>query len=127
VIFAYQYVDRQPELFTLDYLYSLRAAFSVQDFRRLTDKYLQGRGRLYSTFLMPYMVAVKSPARAEPNSNLLNELQKLKAHLPDYHKRDLADLRTFFRLGGAAEPAARLTEVPWWPQWAFYPLPTTNI
>jgi arsenite methyltransferase len=102
--FAYQYADRQPELFTLDYLYSLRAAFSLQDFRRLADNCLKGRAKLYSTFLMPYMVAIKSPARAEPNPNLSNELRKLKAQLPGYHKRDLADLRTFFRLGGLRSP-----------------------
>ncbi|MCA9182894.1 MAG: class I SAM-dependent methyltransferase, partial [Planctomycetales bacterium] len=33
--FAYQYADRQAELFTCDYLYSLRAAFQKDDFRWL--------------------------------------------------------------------------------------------
>ncbi|MDP3430729.1 MAG: class I SAM-dependent methyltransferase, partial [Desulfomicrobium sp.] len=41
--FAHQYADRQPELFTLYYLYSLRAAFSKEDFQYVTAKYLIGR------------------------------------------------------------------------------------
>lgn len=98
--FAYQYADRQPELFTLDYLYSLRAAFALKDFRRLAEKYLKGRARLYSTFLMPFMVAIKSPPHADHETDKLKELHTLKAQLPEWHRRDLADLQTFFRLGG---------------------------
>ncbi|RME23702.1 MAG: class I SAM-dependent methyltransferase, partial [Candidatus Zixiibacteriota bacterium] len=63
--FAYQYADRQPELFTLDYLYSLRAAFDREDFKRLAETYLAGRAKFYSTFIMPFMVAVKSAPRAQ--------------------------------------------------------------
>jgi arsenite methyltransferase len=37
--FAYQYAERQAELFTLDYLYSLRAAFALEDFSLLAQKY----------------------------------------------------------------------------------------
>jgi hypothetical protein len=102
--FAYQYADRQPELFTLDYRYSLRAAFAVEDFRRLADRYLRGRARLHATFLMPFMVAIKSPARAGQAPAALVKLRMLKAQLPDHHRRDLVDLRTFFRLGGLRSP-----------------------
>ena len=58
--FAYQYADRQAELFTLDYLYSLRAAFWLEDFKRVHQRHLADRCSLYSTFLVPFMVAVKS-------------------------------------------------------------------
>lgn len=98
--FAYQYADRQPELFTLDYLYSLRAAFQRHDFKRLTSKYLSGQAKIYSTFIMHYMVAVKSHSHANYNPQVLAQLESLKSQLPDYHKTDLADLSTFFRLGG---------------------------
>lgn len=98
--FAYQYTDRQPELFTLDYLYSLRAAFSVHDFRRLASTYLRGSATLYATFGMPYMMAIKSAPRADIDPKVSSALQELKAGLPVHHKRDLADLGMFFRLGG---------------------------
>ncbi len=102
--FAYQYADRQPELFTLDYLYSLRAAFAKEDFRRLQQAHLKGRARLYSTFLAPYMVALKSAPRRAPEPGLKARLQALAADLPAHHQADLADLRTFFRLGGLSSP-----------------------
>ena len=103
--FAYQYSDRQPELFTLDYLYSLRAAFPLADFQRLTDRHLAGRARVYSTFLMPFMVVVKSPPRAgEVPQGVRAGLAALRAALPSYPRTDLQDLRTFFRLGGLASP-----------------------
>ena len=103
--FAYQYSDRQPELFTLDYLYSLRAAFPLADFQRLTDRHLAGRARVYSTCLMPFMVVVKSPPRAgEVPQGVRAGLAALRAALPSYHRTDLQDLRTFFRLGGLASP-----------------------
>lgn len=103
--FAYQYSDRQPDLFTLDYLYSLRAAFPLADFQRLTDRHLAGRARVYSTFLMPFMVVVKSPPRAgEVPQGVRAGLAALREALPSYHRTDLQDLRTFFRLGGLASP-----------------------
>jgi SAM-dependent methyltransferase len=98
--FAYQYADRQPELFTLDYLYSLQAAFQREEFKILADRHLQGRASLYSTFLSPFMVAVKSPGRATPDPGRLRKLRDIQASLPPHHQKDLADLRSFFRLGG---------------------------
>jgi arsenite methyltransferase len=101
--FAHQYADRQPELFTLDYLYSLRAAFSVADFR-LAGRVLQPLARLYTTFLSPYMVAFKSVARRSKDPLLRQQLQDLRAALPQHHQKDLRDLITFFGLGGLRCP-----------------------
>ncbi|HEX6003063.1 MAG TPA: class I SAM-dependent methyltransferase [Burkholderiales bacterium] len=97
--FAYQYRDRQPELFTLDYLYSLRAAFGLDDFKRSAE-HLAGRARVHSTFAMPFMVAVKSPSRAMDSDRLRKALREIRKAMPAHHQRDLRDLRTFFRLGG---------------------------
>ena len=103
--FAYQYADRQPELFTLDYLYSLRAAFSLKDFRDLARKHLAGQARLYSTFLAPFMVAIKSDRRPKTvDETVIMQLQELRDQLPPHHKTDLSDLRTFFRMGGLGSP-----------------------
>lgn len=97
--FAYQYADRQPELFTLDYLYSLRAAFSLNDFRHAIEPIRQ-YAQMYSTFLAPYMVAIKSKSRRDVDAGLAMTLKEMKNKLPAYHKIDFKDLRSFFRFGG---------------------------
>jgi len=97
--FAHQYAGRQPELFTLDYLYSLRAAFSVTDFRTAAAA-IHPAARLYTTFLAPYMVAFKSVARHPAEPVLRQRIQELRAALPRHHQIDLRDLITFFALGG---------------------------
>ena len=97
--FAYQYADRQPELFTLDYLNSLHAAFYLEDIRSAAQPLL-GRARLYSTLLMPFMVALKSLPRRSPDTTLSAKLAAMKHSLPSWHQADFADLATFFRMGG---------------------------
>jgi arsenite methyltransferase len=97
--FAHQYADRQPDLFTLDYLYSLRAAFSLEDFRT-TGATILDTARLYSTFLAPYMIAFKSRRRRTAEPALRQGIEALRAALPRHHQIDLADLITFFALGG---------------------------
>lgn len=98
--FAYQFVERQAELFTLDYLYSLRAAFWPEDWRRLAKRWLLGEAQFYSTFGMPFMVAVKSAPRRSASPELLEPLRQLIRELPEFHRNDLKDLKTFFGLGG---------------------------
>ena len=78
---------------------------NAEDFQRLADRYLAGRAQVYSTFLMPFMVVVKSPPRAgEVPPGVRAGLAALREALPSYHRTDLKDLRTFFRLGGLASP-----------------------
>lgn len=97
--FANQYADRQPRLFTLDYLNSLHAAFYLEDIRRAAQPLL-GQARLYSTFLMPFMVALKSPPRRSHDATLSAKLATMKQSLPSWHQTDFADLTAFFRMGG---------------------------
>ncbi len=96
---AFQYAERQPDIFTLDYLNSLKAAFSLDDFRRAMAA-LQTRASLYTTFLVPYMVAVKSPPRRVLDSALHASLKAVLAALPAYHRRDFMSIRRFSRIGG---------------------------
>ena len=98
--FAYQYDDRQAELFTLDYLYSLQAAFWPEDFQKLYQKHLSSAGKFYKTFVMPYMMVVKSPVRRKLDTVLGQQLQDIRQSMPHYHKTDITDLIRFFRLGG---------------------------
>lgn len=103
--FAYQYADRQPELFTLDYYYSLNAAFTRDDFRQAVQDYLPARARVFSTFIAPFMVAVKSPPRTAVDSALRARLNDIRAALPDHHKVDIKDLVSWFAMGGLRSQA----------------------
>ena len=98
--FAYQYADRQAELFTLDYLYSLQAAFWPEDFQHSYKSHLAEFGGFYKTFIVPYMIVVKSPARRHSSSTLKTQLNKIRQSMPNYHKTDIKDLIDFFRFGG---------------------------
>lgn len=106
--FADQYSDRQPELFTLDYLNSLRAAFYSSDFLSLHQKHLATVGKFYTTFMMPYMMAIKSRARrGDDAEKIIQKLQNIKLSMAANHRTDLQDLRLFFRLGGLKTPYLR--------------------
>jgi arsenite methyltransferase len=98
--FAYQYADRQPELFTLDYLYSLNAAFSLDDFIEAKSQ-LPADVDFYKLFLLPFMVALKSkPRRKSVPDELIRTLKNIENNLPEHHKVDIKDLKETFKLGG---------------------------
>lgn len=97
--FAYQYADRQPQAFTEDYWHSLRAAFSLDDFRN-AGRSLAHAARLHSTFSVPYMLAFKSAPRHQQGGQLSAVLGKRRNALPLHHQQDLRDLKMFFSLGG---------------------------
>ncbi len=98
--FANQYRDQQPELFTLDYLYSLRAAFRFEDWQQLCARQIGDRARLSSTFLVPYMVALKSRSRRDRDPALSSRLASAFAQMSRTYQQDFRDLTWFFRLGG---------------------------
>lgn len=102
--FAYQYEGRQPEIFTVDYLNSLRAAFELPTWREGWSKYLKEFGTLRSTFMVPYMVAAKSPARRALPDETLQKMNEFYRRMPSYQQTDFNDLATFFRFGGLKSP-----------------------
>jgi SAM-dependent methyltransferase len=102
--FAYQHADRQPELFTIDYLNSLRAAFFFDDFKRLCAKRFGGDAQVLSTFAFPFMVVIKSKPRRSSAPDVSNGLAEIRASLAAVQQRDLEDLISFFRMGGLAAP-----------------------
>jgi SAM-dependent methyltransferase len=103
--FAHEHADRQPNLFTTDYLNSLRAAFSLEDFEQAAVA-LSNRARLFRA-LVPILVAFKSPARRDPDARLSAQLVRMKADLPVHQRRDFDDLKTAFRLRGLAPSLAK--------------------
>lgn len=98
--FAYQYEDRQPPLFTVDYLNSLYAAFSLDDFRKACSSAFAARANVVNTWCVPYMLATKTPPRRQIPEDLRRSLCAIRDSLPEYHKVDFEDLRNFFRMGG---------------------------
>jgi arsenite methyltransferase len=103
--FASQYKDRQHPLFTLDYLNSLHAAFTLQEYERACAEAFGRRAKVFSTWMVPYMLATRTPPRRALPPRLAQALGGIQADLPDYHKRDFSDLKTFFSLGGVKTPA----------------------
>jgi SAM-dependent methyltransferase len=95
--FAQQYADRQSDLFTEDYRNSLHAAFPLEVLDSAAA-ILGERARLYTTFLAPYMVAMKSAVRRlDP---IDPRWAAALAALPQHHRTDFADLSAFFARGG---------------------------
>ncbi len=101
--FASQYADQQPEVFTLDYRNSMRAAFPLRDLSRAARAF-GSRARVFSTFLVPYMVVIRSPSRRPPERSLRQAFRDLVTSLPAHQQADLRNLRLFFRLGGLDSP-----------------------
>ncbi len=101
--FAGQYASEQPEVFTLDYLNSLRAAFPLSAFQRAVRE-LSDSVRLFTTFVVPYLIVMKSSSRRPLDQALLRKIGEMRRSLPAHQRRDLVNLRRFFRLGGLASP-----------------------
>jgi len=53
---------------------------------------------------VPYMVAVKSPARRALSDVMRKRLNEIYRRMPTYQQTDFKDLATFFRLGGLKSP-----------------------
>ena len=81
-------------------LYSLRAAFGVEDFRLGTATHLNELAKVYATFLAPFMVAIKSAPRTEVAGPVRSALQDMRSELPHHHQVDVNDLMSWFRAGG---------------------------
>ncbi len=98
-VLANQYAEIQPDIFTLDYLNSMKAAFSAGDFRHAMAV-LGSQARLYTVSFLPYMLAVKSAPRRSFDRSLHEKLQALHTEMPGYHQKDFKNLCRFFRFGG---------------------------
>jgi arsenite methyltransferase len=99
IYFAYQNARHQPHLFTLDYERSLRAAFEQAELAEVAAQELNNRAQVVSTFLVPMLTVVKTDDH--PLGTAQQEgIRKLLSGMPARYRRDLNDIRIFFRLGG---------------------------
>lgn len=97
--FAYMNAKQQPHLFSLDYERSLRAAFLPEDFQRAAQELLPRQVQMLSTFMMPLLIILKTEDKPLPETLRL-KIRAMRKALPARYRRDLDDIRTFFRLGG---------------------------
>jgi len=98
IYFAYINAKHQPHLFTLDYERSLRAAFTVEDFRAVSRDTLPSTVSMYTTFLVPMLTLLKTADKPLP-AETVTRLKTLRAALPPKYRADLDQIRTFFRFG----------------------------
>ena len=82
-----------------DYIHSLHAAFTLQDFERVAQRHLAGRAQIYATAVSPFTVVLRSPVAMGPASVAPQLKQRFRA-LPAARKADVRQLALFLRLGG---------------------------
>lgn len=99
LFFAYMNAANQPHLFSLDYERSLRAAFLLEDFQSAAASYLPPTTSVFSTFQVPFLVFIKTPAKVL-SSGLSARLKEKRSKLPKAFRSDLDELRLFCKLGG---------------------------
>ncbi len=99
LFFAYMNAAHQPHLFSLDYERSLRAAFLLEDFVDASTRFLPNSVSVLSTFLVPFLVVIRTPAR-NLSAELSDRLKEMRKCLPHQFRSDLDELRLFCRLGG---------------------------
>lgn len=99
LFFAYMNRRHQPHLFSLDFERSLRAAFLPAELFALAKEELPGGLASYGTFRLPILNVMKSPDRPL-DAALRRRLADMRRALPARYRRELDDMRLFFRLGG---------------------------
>jgi len=102
LFFAYMNHKQQPHLFSLDYERSLRAAFNVEELRGLASKELPAHLSVFSTFKVPFLTLIKSQDSPLPE-NMHEQLREMRHILKPRYRRDLDDLRMFFKLDGLSD------------------------
>lgn len=87
-----------PAPVIVDYEQSLKAAFHIRDFAAGLDLLPVGT-RLRSTFLVPLLMIMHTPKRKLPQL-MARRLRTMRDGLSGQVRKDLDDLRMFFRMGG---------------------------
>ncbi len=96
---AYLNSEEDPYLFTLDKERSMRAAFTLKDFRRLSREFLPEGCQVYSTARVPLLVMIQTHPRPIPLSTK-NYFNEQRNKLTPKYCAALDDIRFFFQLGG---------------------------
>ena len=97
--FATENAARQPKLFTEDYYNSLRAAFSLDELRAAAAVF-GAATRVHRTFLVPFLVAIRSTASQPLRPATVAAARAIHAALSPRQQYELRDLSRFFAHGG---------------------------
>lgn len=108
--FAHERSAVQPPLFTADYYNSLRAAFSLAEWRAAA-RHVGNGVRIERSFLVPFMVVLRTHPGYAVDSARRQRAAELWQALSRARQRDLRDLARFLGHGGYA-----LAYPPWRPQ-----------
>lgn len=96
--FAAMNAPPRPDAFSALYRASLGAAFTADELRAAA-RLLAGT-RVHATFLVPFLMVVKTPDRAPLGADVRARLQVLRSGLTRVQRHDLDELQKFFALGG---------------------------
>jgi len=97
--FAYMNAKHQPHVFSLDYERSLRAAFLAEEIEEAARRLIGTHLEFVTTFLIPLLGIVRT-APKPLTSDQRSRLAGMREELPRRYRKDLDELRLFFRLGG---------------------------
>jgi arsenite methyltransferase len=101
--FAYERRERQSDLFTQDYLNSLKAAFSLGELKRAATLLGGGIG-IHQTALAPFMVVLSRTTQVATSIAMIDRGVKMLAELSSEQQRDLRNLSRWFRVAGLPMP-----------------------
>lgn len=98
--FAYMNKQHQPPIFSLDYERSLRAAFSAKEIGNLSIEIFGVNNVIaLSTFIIPILTIIKTPDK-QLSLETKNEIHNIYNKMPKQYRKDLNDIRLFFKLNG---------------------------
>jgi len=101
--FAYDRREDQGELFTQDFLNSLRAAFSLRELAGAAALLGSGVG-IHPTALAPFMVVLSRPTHAVPPAATTDRAARMLAELSPTQQGDFRALSRWFRIAGLPLP-----------------------
>ncbi|MCW3481221.1 class I SAM-dependent methyltransferase [Neisseriaceae bacterium JH1-16] len=102
--FVYDRIEQQSDLFTVDFLNSLRAAFSQAELQQ-SVALLERELHVYRTALAPFMLLLRSVARRHIDAELEQRVHDGYVRLNAGERRDFNNLARWFRLGGLELPS----------------------
>ncbi len=100
---AYRREEAQSSVNTANYLASLKAAFSQEEFAAAMDVF-NGNAHLYSTFIAPFIIIIKSNARQTRHAEFRRIFRDKYHTLLKYQQDDVNDLKLVLKLNGFSSP-----------------------
>jgi len=101
--FAYERRELQTDLFTQDFLNSLKAAFTLADLKKAAAPLGGGVG-IHQTALAPFMVVLSRPTQAAASAATIDRGMKMLSELSPRQQRDFMNLSRWFRIAGLPLP-----------------------